>query len=102
MQTWPRRRTPSLSYGRSVRRSRTHRACGQCRPPRAVDTALPPRSSCRRPWPYAPRTAPMTDTDLASTIDAAWEGRESVSPATKGAWRDAVEAALDGMDEGTL
>jgi 2,3,4,5-tetrahydropyridine-2-carboxylate N-succinyltransferase len=44
----------------------------------------------------------MTDTDLPATIDAAWEGREQVSPATKGAWRDAVEAALEGMDEGKL
>jgi 2,3,4,5-tetrahydropyridine-2-carboxylate N-succinyltransferase len=45
---------------------------------------------------------PMTDTELAQTIDAAWEGREQVSPQTKGAWRDAVEAALDGMDSGKL
>src|SRR3954449_5666573 len=44
----------------------------------------------------------MPDTDLAATIDAAWEGREQVSPATKGDWRDAVEAALEGMDEGKL
>src|SRR5712692_10108879 len=44
----------------------------------------------------------MTDSDLAQTIDAAWEGRDQISPATKGAWRDAVEAALDGMDSGTM
>src|SRR5579862_7126627 len=44
----------------------------------------------------------MTDSDLAHTIDAAWEGRDQVSPNTTGAWRDAVEAALDGMDEGSL
>ena len=44
----------------------------------------------------------MTDADLAHTIDAAWEGREQVSPATTGAWREAVEAALDGLDEGRL
>src|SRR5256884_3665836 len=44
----------------------------------------------------------MTDTDLAQTIDAAWEGRDQVSAATKGAWRDAVEAALEGMDSGEL
>jgi len=44
----------------------------------------------------------MTDADLASTIDAAWEGREQVSPATKGTWRDAVESALEAMDEGKL
>ena len=45
---------------------------------------------------------PMTDTDLARTIDAAWEGREQISPATKGEWREAVEAALEAMDDGRL
>ena len=44
----------------------------------------------------------MTDADLAATVDAAWEARDGVSPATKGAWRDAVEAALDGLDCGEL
>jgi len=44
----------------------------------------------------------MTDTDLAATIDAAWEARDTISPATKGAWREAVDAALDGLDEGKL
>src|SRR5215218_11140720 len=44
----------------------------------------------------------MTQADLAATVDAAWQGRESISPATKGEWRDAVEAALDGLDEGSL
>ena len=44
----------------------------------------------------------MSQADLAATVDAAWEGRELISPATKGAWRDAVEAALDGLDDGSL
>jgi 2,3,4,5-tetrahydropyridine-2-carboxylate N-succinyltransferase len=44
----------------------------------------------------------MSDADLAATIDAAWEAREQVSPQTKGAWREAVRAALDGLDEGKL
>jgi 2,3,4,5-tetrahydropyridine-2-carboxylate N-succinyltransferase len=44
----------------------------------------------------------MTQADLAATVDAAWEGRESISPATRGEWRDAVEAALDGLDDGSL
>ncbi len=44
----------------------------------------------------------MTDADLAATVDAAWEGRETISPATRGPWRDAVEAALDGLDNGSL
>jgi 2,3,4,5-tetrahydropyridine-2-carboxylate N-succinyltransferase len=44
----------------------------------------------------------MTDADLAATIDAAWDARETVSPATRGAPREAVEAALDGLDAGKL
>jgi 2,3,4,5-tetrahydropyridine-2,6-dicarboxylate N-succinyltransferase len=44
----------------------------------------------------------MTQSDLAQTIDAAWEGRDQVSPATRGAWRDAVESALEGLDAGSL
>ena len=44
----------------------------------------------------------MADPQLAATIDAAWEGRDQVSPSTRGAWREAVEAALDGMDSGAL
>ena len=38
--------------------------------------------------------------DLATTIDAAWEQREQLSAATTGAVRNAVEAALDGLDRG--
>ena len=44
----------------------------------------------------------MTDADLAATIDAAWEDRERLSASTSGAYRDAVEAALDGLDGGKL
>jgi 2,3,4,5-tetrahydropyridine-2,6-dicarboxylate N-succinyltransferase len=44
----------------------------------------------------------MSNADLAATIDEAWEQREKVSPQTKGAWREAVAAALDGLDEGKL
>src|SRR3954449_5337702 len=43
----------------------------------------------------------MTD-DLAATIDAAWDERDTISPATKGRYRDAVDAALDGMDSGKM
>ena len=39
-------------------------------------------------------------TDLAATIDAAWEDRAAVSPGTTGAVRDAVEAALALLDAG--
>jgi len=44
----------------------------------------------------------MTASDLARTIDAAWEARDTISTATKGEVRDAVDAALDAMDSGEL
>ncbi len=37
---------------------------------------------------------------LQKTIDDAWESREDLTPRTKGAVRDAVEAALDLLDNG--
>ncbi len=44
----------------------------------------------------------MTDMDnLQRVIDAAWEGRDDVSPDTKGEVRDAVESALGLMDTGS-
>jgi len=43
-----------------------------------------------------------TPTDaLHSTIDAAWEVRDQISPATKGEVREAVEEAFAGLDRGT-
>lgn len=43
----------------------------------------------------------MTDTTtLQRQIEAAWEARAEISPATKGAPREAVEAALDLLDSG--
>jgi 2,3,4,5-tetrahydropyridine-2-carboxylate N-succinyltransferase len=39
-------------------------------------------------------------TDLAATIDAAWEDRATISTGTTGAVRDAVEAALELLDSG--
>ena len=44
----------------------------------------------------------MKDKELAATIDAAWEARDGVSPSTKGAVREAVEAALEALDSGRL
>jgi 2,3,4,5-tetrahydropyridine-2-carboxylate N-succinyltransferase len=38
--------------------------------------------------------------DLAATIDAAWENRAAIGPATTGATREAVETALDLLDKG--
>jgi 2,3,4,5-tetrahydropyridine-2-carboxylate N-succinyltransferase len=42
----------------------------------------------------------MPTTDLAKTIDEAFEQREGVGPTTKGQVREAVEAALDLLDRG--
>ncbi|EPY03190.1 2,3,4,5-tetrahydropyridine-2,6-dicarboxylate N-succinyltransferase [Magnetospirillum fulvum] len=44
----------------------------------------------------------MSPAALESTIDAAWEARDTVTVATQGAVRDAVEAVLDGLDNGSL
>jgi 2,3,4,5-tetrahydropyridine-2,6-dicarboxylate N-succinyltransferase len=43
----------------------------------------------------------MTD-QLSAIIDAAWDARDGVSIATKGEIRDAVEAALEGLDNGSF
>ncbi|GIK97851.1 MAG: 2,3,4,5-tetrahydropyridine-2,6-dicarboxylate N-succinyltransferase [Alphaproteobacteria bacterium] len=51
-------------------------------------------------WPLQDLGAPMSTADLAKTIDAAFEQREGIGPATTGAARDAVEAALDLLDRG--
>ena len=44
----------------------------------------------------------MTPDDQESTIEAAWDDRDSVNAATTGAVRDAVDAALAGLDKGTV
>jgi len=44
----------------------------------------------------------MNNAQLEATIDAAWQARDTINPATKGAVRDAVEAALAALDGGTL
>jgi 2,3,4,5-tetrahydropyridine-2-carboxylate N-succinyltransferase len=42
----------------------------------------------------------MSHEDLAAAIDAAWERRDALSPASKGAYVEAIEAALDLLDAG--
>jgi 2,3,4,5-tetrahydropyridine-2-carboxylate N-succinyltransferase len=39
---------------------------------------------------------------LEAAIESAWEGREAISPATKGEVRDAIEATLAALDSGSL
>jgi 2,3,4,5-tetrahydropyridine-2,6-dicarboxylate N-succinyltransferase len=41
-------------------------------------------------------------TDLQSTIEAAWDARETLGLTTTGAVRDAVESALAGLDDGSF
>ena len=43
----------------------------------------------------------MSIQSLQQPIEALWERRGTLSSATKGADRDAVEAALEAMDNGT-
>jgi 2,3,4,5-tetrahydropyridine-2-carboxylate N-succinyltransferase len=40
--------------------------------------------------------------DLQSVIDAAWDNRDAINPGTKGEVRQAVDAALAGLDAGSL
>lgn len=40
--------------------------------------------------------------DLVRAIDSAWDARESLGPTTRGEARDAVEAALAALDDGSL
>ncbi len=44
----------------------------------------------------------MSDNLLEHLIDSAWEDRDNISPNTKGEVRDAIDAALEGLDSGTL
>jgi 2,3,4,5-tetrahydropyridine-2-carboxylate N-succinyltransferase len=48
----------------------------------------------------SPLGTAMTDANLAATIDAAWESRDTLGPQSRGAYRDAVEETLDALDEG--
>ncbi|MGL4960382.1 MAG: 2,3,4,5-tetrahydropyridine-2,6-dicarboxylate N-succinyltransferase [Inquilinus sp.] len=44
----------------------------------------------------------MTDTALKTAIEQAWADRNSLTSATQGPARDAIEAVLEGLDNGTL
>lgn len=44
----------------------------------------------------------MTNTDLSQAVEAAWDARDTLSPSTTGAHRDAVETALNKLDSGEL
>ncbi len=40
--------------------------------------------------------------ELEGIVEAAWEARDGITPATKGETREAVEAAFEGLDSGTF
>ena len=44
----------------------------------------------------------MTENDLHAAIDAAWDRRDEITPATGGPVREAVEETLDALDSGRL
>ena len=44
----------------------------------------------------------MSYAALEAAIESAWEARDSITPATKGEARDAIEATLTALDSGTL
>ncbi len=44
----------------------------------------------------------MSNAQLETAIEAAWEARDGVTPATTGETRDAIEATLAALDSGTL
>jgi 2,3,4,5-tetrahydropyridine-2-carboxylate N-succinyltransferase len=44
----------------------------------------------------------MSNAALETAIEAAWEDRDAISPATTGAVRDAIFATLDALDSGAL
>ncbi|KUJ84114.1 2,3,4,5-tetrahydropyridine-2,6-dicarboxylate N-succinyltransferase [Ruegeria marisrubri] len=44
----------------------------------------------------------MSDTQLEAAIEAAWEVRDTITPATTGEQRDAIEETLNALDSGSL
>ncbi|KPP84273.1 MAG: 2,3,4,5-tetrahydropyridine-2,6-dicarboxylate N-succinyltransferase [Rhodobacteraceae bacterium HLUCCO07] len=44
----------------------------------------------------------MSNAQLEAAIEAAWDNRDQITPATKGETREAIEATLDALDSGKL
>src|SRR3954471_19979824 len=51
-------------------------------------------------WSVFSRASGFEMTDLAATIDAAWEARDTLSSSTHGPVRQAVEEVLEMLDSG--
>jgi 2,3,4,5-tetrahydropyridine-2-carboxylate N-succinyltransferase len=45
---------------------------------------------------------PMSNAQLETAINAAWEARDTITPKTGGETREAIEATLDALDSGAL
>ena len=44
----------------------------------------------------------MSNAELETAIEAAWDARDGITPSSKGEARDAIEATLDALDSGKL
>jgi 2,3,4,5-tetrahydropyridine-2,6-dicarboxylate N-succinyltransferase len=44
----------------------------------------------------------MDNAQLEAAIEAAWDARDTITPATKGETRNAIEATLSALDSGKL
>ena len=44
----------------------------------------------------------MSNAALEAAIEAAWDARDTITPASTGAARDAIEETLDALDKGQL
>ncbi len=44
----------------------------------------------------------MSNAALETAIEAAWEARDTITPASKGEARDAIETTLEALDKGTI
>ena len=44
----------------------------------------------------------MSNSQLEAAVEAAWEARDTITPATKGETREAIETTLDALDSGAL
>ena len=44
----------------------------------------------------------MSNAQLETAIEAAWEARDTITPATTGEQREAIEDTLNALDSGTL
>jgi 2,3,4,5-tetrahydropyridine-2-carboxylate N-succinyltransferase len=45
---------------------------------------------------------PMSNAQLEAAIEAAWDARDTITPATTGETRDAIESTLNALDSGSL